>query len=195
MPQTVIETLNNLTHGDAVIVTDVGQHQMWTAQFYQFRKPRSFLTSGGLGTMGYGLPAALGAQFGLPDRQVVLVSGDGGMMMNCQELVTAADYNLPVKMIVINNQVLGMVHQWQRMFYGGRYSHSTLKRNPDFVLLAESMGVKGLRVQRPEDLETVLKEALATAGPVLVDVWVAEIEDVLPMVPTGVGLDQMILGG
>lgn len=195
MPQAVIEKVSQLTEGDAVIVTDVGQHQMWVAQYYGFRNPRSLLTSGGLGTMGYGLPAALGAQCGLPDRMVILFVGDGGIMMNCQELATAADYNFPVKVLIFNNQSLGMVAQWQRMFYGGRYSHTRLKGNTDFVKLAEAMGVTGLRVTKPEDLDMVLKKALATPGPVVVDIQIPETIDVLPMVPAGARLDQMIFGG
>ncbi|TGE33763.1 biosynthetic-type acetolactate synthase large subunit [Desulfosporosinus sp. Sb-LF] len=195
MPQTVVEKISRLTQGDAVIVTDVGQHQMWTAQFYGFTNPRSFLTSGGLGTMGYGLPAALGAQCGLPDRAVILFVGDGGFMMNCQELAIAADYNFPVKVLILNNQTLGMVAQWQRMFYGGRYSHTNIKGHTDFVKLAEAMGVKGLRVTKPEELGTVLEEALATPGPVVVDIRTPEMVDVLPMVPAGARLDQMIMGG
>lgn len=195
MPQSVIETVSRLTEGDAVIVTDVGQHQMWTAQFYNFSSPRTFLTSGGLGTMGYGLPAALGVQAGLPDKQVILISGDGSIMMNCQELATAADNAFPVKIIIMNNQVLGMVSQWQRMFYGRRYSHTQMTGRTDFVKLAEAMGVTGLRVTRPEELEEVLTAALRTDGPVLVDVRLPETEDVLPMVPAGGRLDQMILGG
>lgn len=195
MPQSVIEKVSQLTQGDAVIVTDVGQHQMWAAQYYGFKNPRSFLTSGGLGTMGYGLPAALGAQCGLPDRQVILFVGDGGVMMNCQELATAANYNFPVKILIFNNQTLGMVAQWQRMFYGERYSHTGLKGNTDFVKLAEAMGVTGLRVTKPEELDKVLKEALATPGPVVVDIRTPEKVDVLPMVPAGARLDQMILGG
>ncbi|MDR3600586.1 MAG: biosynthetic-type acetolactate synthase large subunit [Desulfosporosinus sp.] len=195
MPQAVIEKVSQLTQGDAVIVTDVGQHQMWVAQYYGFRNSRSFLTSGGLGTMGYGLPAALGAQCGLPARQVILFVGDGGIMMNCQELATVANYNLPVKVLIFNNQTLGMVAQWQRMFYGGRYSHTGLRGNTDFVKLAEAMGVAGLRVTKPEELDNVLKEALATPGPVVVDIRTPEKVDVWPMVPSGAGLDQMILGG
>jgi len=195
MPQAVIEKVSQLTQGDAVIVTDVGQHQMWVAQYYGFKNPRSFLTSGGLGTMGYGLPAALGAQCGLPDRPVILFVGDGGIMMNCQELATAANYNFPVKVLILNNQSLGMVAQWQRMFYDGRYSHTSLKGNTDFVKLAEAMGVTGLRVTKPEELDKVLKEALATPGPVVVDIRTPETVDLLPMVPSGARLDQMILGG
>ncbi len=195
MPQTVIEKVSELTQGDAVIVTDVGQHQMWVAQYYGFRHPLSLLTSGGLGTMGYGLPAALGAQCGLPDRTVILFAGDGGIMMNCQELATIANYNFPVKILILNNQTLGMVAQWQRMFYGGRYSHTSLKGNTDFVKLAEAMGVTGLRVTIPEELDKVLKEALATPGPVVVDIRTPETVDVLPMVPSGARLDQMIMGG
>ncbi|ODA39077.1 biosynthetic-type acetolactate synthase large subunit [Desulfosporosinus sp. BG] len=195
MPQEVIEKVSQLTQGDAVIVTDVGQHQMWVAQYYGFKNPRSLLTSGGLGTMGYGLPAALGAQCGLPDRKVILFVGDGGIMMNCQEMATAANYGFPVKVLIFNNQTLGMVSQWQRMFYGERYSHTSLKGNTDFVKLAEAMGVTGLRVTKPEELDKVLQEAFATPGPVVVDIRTPEKVDVLPMVPAGARLDQMILGG
>jgi acetolactate synthase-1/2/3 large subunit len=195
MPQMVIEKMSELTKGEAVIVTDVGQHQMWTAQYYTFHRQRSLLTSGGLGTMGFGLPAAIGAQIGLPDKTVVLFTGDGSIMMNCQELATAADNGLPVKIFVMNNQVLGMVNQWQRMFYGRRYSHSSTKGCTDFVKLAEAMGVTGLRVTKPAELTAVLKKALQTEGPVLVDVLLPNAEDVLPMVPPGGRLDKMILGG
>lgn len=194
MPQRVVEKVSQLTQGDAMIVTDVGQHQMWVAQYYGFKNPRSLLTSGGLGTMGFGLPAALGAQCGLPDRTVILFVGDGGFMMNCQELATAADFNFPVKILIFNNETLGMVAQWQRMFYGGRYSHSSLKGHTDYVKLAEAMGVKGLRVTEPDKLDSVLEEALAISGPVVVDIRIPETTDVLPMVPAGASLDQMILG-
>ncbi len=194
MPQEVIRTVSRLTEGNAVIVTDVGQHQMWTAQFYDFCNQRSLLTSGGLGTMGYGLPAAIGAQVGLPDVPVILFTGDGGIMMNCQEMATAANNGLPLKIVVMNNQVLGMVSQWQRMFYGGRYSHTSLRGKTDFVKLAEAMGVTGLRVAEPDLLEATLAEALRLPGPVLVEVELPETEDVLPMVPAGGRLNQMILG-
>lgn len=194
-PQTVIEKISEITQGDAIIVTDVGQHQMWTAQTYGFKEQRSFLTSGGLGTMGYGLPAAIGAQITLPEKTVVLFTGDGSIMMNCQELATAADNGLPLKIIVMNNQVLGMVNQWQRMFYGQRYSHSSTKGCTDFVKLAEAMGVAGLRVTKPEELSMILEKALQMEGPVLVDVLLPATEDVLPMVPPGGRLDQMVLRG
>lgn len=194
-PQAVIEKVSELTQGDAIIVTDVGQHQMWTAQSYTFKKQRSFLTSGGLGTMGYGLPAAIGAQITLPEKPVVLFTGDGSIMMNCQELATMADNGLPVKIIVMNNQVLGMVNQWQRMFYGKRYSHSSTKGCTDFVKLAEAMGVTGLCVTEPEELDAILEKALKMEGPVLVEVLLPATEDVLPMVPPGGRLDQMVLGG
>lgn len=194
-PQAVIEKVSELTKGDAIIVTDVGQHQMWTAQSYTFKKQRSFLTSGGLGTMGYGLPAAIGAQITLPEKNVVLFTGDGSIMMNCQELATMADNGLPVKIIVMNNQVLGMVNQWQRMFYGKRYSHSSTKGCTDFVKLAEAMGVTGLCVTKPEELDAILEKALKMEGPVLVEVLLPATEDVLPMVPPGGRLDQMVLGG
>lgn len=195
MPQDVIERVSQYTHGDAVVVTDVGQHQMWTGQFFKFMHPRSFLTSGGLGTMGYGLPAALGAQVGCPEKSVVVFTGDGGFMMVCQELATAADLNLPVKVFVLNNQVLGMVAQWQRMFYNQHYSHSNMKGNTDFVKLAEAMGVPGLRVTDPQDVQSAIEKAFATEGPILVDFRIPEDENVLPMVPAGGRLDQMIMGG
>ena len=195
MPQSVIETISQLTNGDAIIVTDVGQHQMWTAQYYQFLNPRSFLTSGGLGTMGYGLPAAIGAQLGKPEKTVILFTGDGSIMMNCQEMATAANNDVAVKIIVMNNQVLGMVNQWQRMFYEKRYSHTCLKGRTNFVKLAEAMGVTGLRVTDPSELQATLAEALRIEGPVLVDVWLPIDEDVLPMVPANCRLDQMVLGG
>ena len=195
MPQAVIEKVSDLTQYNTIIVTDVGQHQMWTAQFYNFNKERSLLTSGGLGTMGYGLPAAIGAQMSSPDKTVVLFTGDGSIMMNCQELATVADQGLPIKIIVINNQVLGMVNQWQRMFYGERYSHSSTKGNTDFVKLAQAMGVAGLRATRPEELDDTLNEAFAMKGPVLIEVVVPPTEDVLPMVPPGGRLDQMVFGG
>jgi acetolactate synthase-1/2/3 large subunit len=194
-PQAVIEKVSELTQGDAIIVTDVGQHQMWTAQSYNFNRQRSFLTSGGLGTMGYGLPAAIGAQITLPEKAVILFTGDGSIMMNCQELATVADNGLPLKIIVMNNQVLGMVNQWQRMFYGQRYSHSSTKGCTDFVKLAEAMGVAGLRVTKQEELHIILEKALQMEGPVLIDVLLPEAEDVLPMVPPGGRLDQMVLRG
>ena len=195
MPQSVIETMSELTQGNAIVVTDVGQHLMWAAQYYDFTNPRSFLTSGGLGTMGYGLPAAIGAQLGLPEKTVVLVTGDGSIMMNCQEMATAANNDIPVKIIVMNNQVLGMVNQWQRMFYEERYSHTCLKGHTDFVKLAEAMGVTGLRVRKPSELKATLEKALQIDGPVLVDVWIPDGEDVLPMVPANCRLDEMVLGG
>ncbi len=195
MPQAVIRKVSELNRNDSIIVTDVGQHQMWTAQYYDFERPRSLLTSGGLGTMGYGLPAAIGAQMGLPGKKIVLFTGDGSIMMNCQELATVADNELPIKIIIMNNQVLGMVSQWQRMFYGERYSHSSIKGRTDFVKLAEAMGVTGLRVTQPEELTAILEKALQMEGPVLVDVLLPATEDVLPMVPAGGRLDQMILGG
>jgi acetolactate synthase-1/2/3 large subunit len=195
MPQSVIVKVNELSKGEAIIVTDVGQHQMWIAQYFCFKEPRSLLTSGGLGTMGYGLPAALGAQTGCPQKTVFLFVGDGGIMMNCQELATAANYNLPVKILIFNNQVLGMVAQWQRMFYGGRYSHSRLKGHTDFVKLAEAMGVTGMRINKPSELDEILKAAMAVPGPVVVDIPIPETENVLPMVPPGARLDQMVMGG
>lgn len=195
MPQELIEKVSELVDDDTVIVTDVGQHQMWAAQFFNSRKPRQFLTSGGLGTMGYGLPAALGAKLGQPDKQVVLFTGDGSIMMNCQEMSTAADNNIDVKVVLLHNRVLGMVTQWQRMFYGKRYSQTLLGGKTDFVKLAEAMGMKACRIEKPEALEPMLKEALAAEGPMLIDVMLPGNEDVLPMVAPGACLSDMVLGG
>lgn len=195
MPQELIEKVSQLVDDDTVIVTDVGQHQMWAAQFFNSRKPRQFLTSGGLGTMGYGLPAALGAKLGQPDKQVVLFTGDGSIMMNCQEMSTAADNNIDVKVVLLHNRVLGMVTQWQRMFYGKRYSQTLLGGKTDFVKLAEAMGMQACRIEKPEELEPMLKEALAAQGPMLIDVMLPGNEDVLPMVAPGACLSDMVLGG
>ena len=195
MPEAVVEEVSALMDDDTIVVTDVGQHQMWAAQFYDCKKPRQFLTSGGLGTMGYGLPAAIGAKLGAPDKKVVLFSGDGSIMMNCQEFATAADNDIDIKIIVLHNHVLGMVAQWQRMFYDKHYSQSVLQGKTDLVKLAEAMGAAGYRVDEPAELTPVLKKALSQHGPVLVDVMVPAAEDVLPMVPGGKRLDQMVLGG
>jgi len=195
LPQQVIETISKITKGEAIIVTDVGQHQMWTAQYFEFQKPRSFLTSGGLGTMGYGLPAALGAQVGASGQKVICICGDGGFMMNCQELMTIADLDLPVKVIVLNNGVLGMVAQWQRTFYNGHYAHSVFKTKTDFIKLSEAMGVPAMRLEDKCDIQNVLEKALNSEGPFLVEVCIPNDENVLPMVPAGARLDQMIMGG
>lgn len=191
-PQGVIEELNRLTHGEAIICTEVGQHQMWTAQYYQFTRPRSLVTSGGLGTMGYGFPAAIGAQMGNPDRLVIDIAGDGSFQMNIQELGTAVAYNLPVKVIILNNFYLGMVRQWQEFFFKKRYSATDLGSNPDFVKIAEAYGASGFRITSAAELPGVLKTALETPGPVVVDCQVSREENVLPMVPANSSLDQMI---
>ncbi|MFA6807578.1 MAG: biosynthetic-type acetolactate synthase large subunit, partial [Eubacteriales bacterium] len=148
LPQEIIETVSDFTKGEAIVVTDVGQHQMWVAQFYKFKNPRSLLTSGGLGTMGYGVPAAIGAKVGAPDKNVVCFCGDGGFMMNCQELITIADFNIPVKIIILNNHYMGMVAQWQRSFYNKHYAHSCLKTKADFVKISEAMGVPAIRIEK-----------------------------------------------
>lgn len=191
----IVETVSKMLGKDDIVATDVGQHQMWAAQFYNAREPRKFITSGGQGTMGYGLPAAIGAKLANPDKQVVLFTGDGSIMMNCQEFATAADNDIRVKVVVLHNHVLGMVTQWQRAFYGERYSNTILKGKTDLVKLAEAMGVKGYRVSEPEKLQAVLQEAFDYEGPALVDVMIPEDDDVLPMVAPGEPLDNMMLGG
>ena len=195
MPQQLIDTVSELVDDNAIVVTDVGQHQMWAAQYFNSRNPRQFLTSGGLGTMGYGLPAALGAKLGQPQKKVVLFTGDGSIMMNCQEMATAADNDIDVKVVLLHNHVLGMVSQWQRMFYGKRYSQTLLSGKTDFVKLAEAMGMKACRIEKPAELHSALQEALNTEGPMLIDVMLPGNEDVLPMVAPGAQLDNMVLGG
>lgn len=192
-PQYVIEQISKITGGNAIFTTDVGQHQMWSAQYLEFKKPRTFLTSGGLGTMGYGFPAGLGAQAAFPKKTVFVISGDGSFQMNSQELITAVQYNLPVKIAIINNGFLGMVRQWQQLFYQKRYSHTCLACSPDFVKLAESYGAKGLRVKKPDEVRKTLEKAMAYDGPVVIDFVVAPEENVYPMVPAGKPINEMLL--
>ncbi|SDE16480.1 acetolactate synthase, large subunit [Desulfuromonas thiophila] len=192
-PQFVIEKLRELTEDDAIITTEVGQHQMWTAQFFDFTQPRTFITSGGLGTMGFGLPAALGAQAAFPKRQVIDVSGDGSFQMNSQELATLVQYRLPVKIVILNNNFLGMVRQWQQLFFDRRYSQTCMELPIDFVKLAEAYGAKGFQATHPDEVEEVIRQGLATPGPVIMEFKIAREENVLPMVPAGAGLNEMVL--
>jgi len=193
-PQYVIEKMDELTGGEAIITTEVGQNQMWAAQYYKYRKPRTLLTSGGLGTMGYGLPAAIGAQAAFPNRLVIGVSGDGSFQMNSQELATAVQYRLPIKVIILNNGYLGMIRQWQEFFYGKRYASSSLEGvSPDFVKLAEAYGAVGLRASKPEEVVPVLKKAFSIPELVVVDFAIDPEENVYPMVPAGEPLNQMRL--
>jgi len=194
MPQRLVQELYRLTSGDAIIATDVGQHQMWLAQYYPFNGPRQSLTSGGLGTMGFGFPAALGAQIAFPDRQVIAFVGDGGFQMTSQELATAVQYKANVKVVIMNNNYLGMVRQWQELFYDRAYSHVGMGWMPDFVKLAEAYGAVGLRATRPDQLRSVLERGLSTPGVVVMDILVSEEENVYPMVPSGAGLKDMVLG-
>jgi len=192
-PQYVIQKLRELSHDDAIITTEVGQHQMWTAQFFSFSQPRTFLTSGGLGTMGFGLPAALGAQVAFPDRQVIDISGDGSFQMNSQELATLVQYQLPVKIVILNNNYLGMVRQWQQMFFEKRYSQTVMELPIDFVKLAEAYGATGFNATQTDEVETVIKKAFATPGPVLMNFKISREENVLPMVPAGKAIHEMVL--
>lgn len=181
----IMEKIYELTKGEAIISTDVGQHQMWAAQFIKYKHPRTFLTSGGLGTMGYGLGACIGAKVGVPDRHVINIAGDGCFRMNIQELATASRYNIPIIEVCINNHVLGMVRQWQNLFYGQRYSHTILQDKVDFVKVSEGFGVKAVRITKKEELEPALKEALAYDGPVVLDCWIDQDDKVFPMVSPG----------
>ncbi len=192
-PQYVIEEINRQTKGEAVITTGVGQHQMWAAQFYRWRRPRQMITSGGLGTMGYGLPSAMGAALGSPGKTVIDIDGDASYLMTCYELATIAEYDIPVKVAILNNDFQGMVKQWQDLFYERRYSQTKMK-NPNFSKMAESFGVRGIRCDAKCDVEKTVKEMLAHKGPIVVDFYVEPNEHVYPMVPSGKGLHEMELG-
>lgn len=193
-PQWVVSMIHETTKGDAIVTTDVGQHQMWAAQYYPFNKPRSWVTSGGLGTMGFGFPSAIGAQMGNPDRTVVSINGDGGMQMCAQELAICAINNIPVKVAIINNQVLGMVRQWQEIIYDNRYSHIDLAGSPDFVKLSEAYGVKAFRASNKEEARAAWLEALKHPGPAVVEFVVRKHENVFPMVTQGSTIGEMLMG-
>jgi acetolactate synthase-1/2/3 large subunit len=212
-PQAVIRKLSELTKGEAIITTEVGQNQMWAAQFYSFATPRSFLTSGGLGTMGYGFPAAIGAQLAFPDKTVIDIAGDGSIQMNIQEMATAVVNQLPVKILILNNTYLGMVRQWQELFFGHRYMATCLERRascphtcnapseacpkdyvPDFVKLAEAYGASGRRITQPEEIEGALREMLASKGVYVLEARIPKEENVYPIIPAGAALSQMIGG-
>jgi acetolactate synthase-1/2/3 large subunit len=191
-PQRMIEAVYEATGGDAVVTSDVGQHQMWTAQYFHFNKPRRWINSGGLGTMGFGLPAAMGAKVGCPDETVVCIAGDGSVQMNMQELATCAQEGIDVKVFIMNNGYLGMVRQWQELFWDKRYSHVDMGQYPDFVKLADAYGATGMRLDDKNSLVAGMKEALETPGPVLVDVRVTREENTYPMIPAGQAARDMV---
>lgn len=193
LPQDVLETLTRLTDGEAVLTTEVGQHQMWAAEYYTFRKSRHFITSGGLGTMGFGLGAAIGAKTAQPDQIVVNCAGDGSFHMNCAELSTLARYNIPVVELIFDNRTLGMVRQWQKLFYGGRFSQTDVDGDTDYAMLANAFGVKALKITKKQEIEPVLREALSLHQPVLIDCMINKDENVLPMVPAGKSVEDPIL--
>jgi acetolactate synthase-1/2/3 large subunit len=192
-PQFVVEKISELTKGEAIITTEVGQNQMWTAQYYKFTQPRTLLTSGGLGPMGYGFPAAIGAQIAFPDRLVIDIAGDGSIQMNIQEMATAVQHGLPIKIAILNNGYLGMVRQWQELFYDRRYSHTHMNTAPDFIKLAEAYGAVGLRAVKPEEVVPLIKKALSTPRLVVMDFVVEPEECVYPMVPSGAPINKMLL--
>lgn len=188
-----IDLLSKLTKGEAIICSDVGQHQMWLAQFYKFNKPRTWINSGGLGTMGFGFPAAMGAKFAAPDKQVIAVCGDGSFQMNFQELATAVENKMDLTIVLFNNQHHGMVRQWQTMFFNSNYASSKFEVLPDFVMLAESFGAKGLKAKKPEEIDATIKEGLNTEGVVLIEVVVDPEEMVYPMIAPGGAMNDMIM--
>ena len=189
-PQYVVEQICEATKGEAIVTTEVGQNQMWAAQYYTYTNPRSFLSSGGLGTMGFGFPAALGAQLGCPDKIVIAIAGDGSFQMNIQELSTAVKYNLPVKVAILNNGYLGMVRQWQELFYDKRYAHTLLDGNPDFVQVAKAYGADGFLVTDKKDVRPIIEKAISINGPVIIDFKVDPEENVFPMIPSGQAVTQ-----
>ena len=190
----VMETIDKVTEGEALITTDVGQHQMWAAQYYRYTKPRTFLSSGGLGTMGYGLGACIGAQMGQPDKICINIAGDGCFRMNMNELATASRYNIPVIQVVINNHVLGMVRQWQTLFYGKRYSQTVLNDSVDFCKVAEALGCSAIRVTAKEELEPAIRRAIDLKAPVLIECIIPEDDKVFPMVPAGAPIAEVFDG-
>ena len=192
IPQEVLEELNNILKGDAIIVTDVGQHQMWAAQFITYTNPDTIVTSGGAGTMGFGLPAAIGAQVAMPHKKVVLVVGDGGFQMTFQELMMIKQYKLPVKILIINNSFLGMVRQWQEIFNDRRYSFVNLDYNPDFIKIGEAYGIKSVQLKTKQDLKNKLKDLINSDEGVLIDCIVEKEENVYPMIPAGTSVAQMV---
>ncbi|MDD2752314.1 MAG: thiamine pyrophosphate-dependent enzyme, partial [Candidatus Omnitrophica bacterium] len=192
-PQYVIEQIDEATKGEAIITTEVGQNQMWAAQWYKYNHPRSFISSGGLGTMGFGFPAAMGAKMGLPEKQVFDIAGDGSIQMNIQELATCVCNNIHVKVAILNNGYLGMVRQWQELFYKRRYSHTCIS-GPDFVKLAESFGAVGIRVTKKEDVRKAIDKAISIENTVLIDFQIEPEENVYPMVPAGSAINNMISG-
>jgi acetolactate synthase I/II/III large subunit len=192
-PQYVIEELHRLTKGEAIITTEVGQNQMWAAQYYHFDRPNCFITSGGLGCMGFGLPAAIGAQMACPDKLVVDIAGDGSIQMTIQELATAAQYGLPIKIVILNNGYLGMVRQWQELFYDKCYAGTCMDHAPDFLKLAEAYGAVGLRATQPDEVESILREGLSTPRTVIMEFKVEKEENVYPMVPAGAPITEMLL--
>lgn len=193
-PQYILEQIWEVTKGDAIVATDVGQHQMWAAQFYRCTYPRQFVTSGGLGTMGFGLPAAIGAQVARPDKPVFDIAGDGSIQMTVQELMPAVAHKLPIKVAIMNNQYLGMVRQWQELFWGRRYSAVDLSAQPDFVKLAEAFGAVGLRVEKPEDVRPALEKSMRiTDRPTVIDFRIAREENVFPMIPAGQSIEEMMV--
>lgn len=194
-PQFVVEKIYEATNGEALITTEVGQNQLWAAQYYKYAEPRQFISSGGLGTMGFGLGACIGAQLGRPDKKVINIAGDGSFRMNCNELATAVEYRLPIIIALLNNQVLGMVRQWQELFYGARYSSTTIDRETDFVALAEAYGAIGIRVTKPEEVEDAINRALESKDrPVVINFEIDKDEKVFPIVPPGAPIDELIDG-
>jgi len=194
-PQYALERLYALTKDrDPFITTEVGQHQMWAAQFFKFETPYHWMTSGGLGTMGYGLPAAVGVQVAHPDALVIDVAGEASILMNIQEMSTISQYRLPVKVFILNNQYMGMVRQWQELLHGGRYSESYTAALPDFVKLAEAFGAKGMRVTDPKHLDDAIRFMIDTPGAVVMDIAVDELENCFPMIPAGAAHNEMLLG-
>ncbi len=192
LPQQIIQMVHAITNGDAIVSTDVGQHQMWAAQYYKLNNDHGWITSGGLGTMGFGFPAAIGAQFAKPDKKVVAIVGDAGFQMTNQELAVLKEFNLPVKVVIINNAALGMVRQWQELFYEGRYSQSLMPVQPDFVKLADAFGIKGYRITSLDEAGAILEEALNSDEPAVIDARVKQLENVYPMVASGKALHEMV---